>query len=371
MDSEEKSFMKHIRLNSKIVILAMLIIMSTACGARSTETAEETAAPPVVSEEAAMEKHQRQVYAMDTVMILTAYGENAEAALDAAEARILELEADLDPETATGSVYALNAGAGGQVVVSEDCMDIMLTTMSVWASSGGALDPGMYPISRAWGFIGGDYRVPSSTELNGFLSMKNTGGILLDEAACAATIPAGMEVSFGAVGKGYTAQAVCDLMEEMGVQSAVLSLGGNVQTLGDAKPDGSRWQVAVTNPYDTGAYVGILSVGETAAVTSGGYQRFFEQDGVTYIHILDPETGYPVDNDLLSVTVVTADGALADALSTTLFVLGKDGALDYYRTHDDFELVLITKDDHVLVTPGLRDCFTETDVETFTYEYLA
>ncbi len=317
-----------------------------------------------------MEKHQKQVYAMDTVMILTAYGENAEAALDAAAARILALEADLDPETVTGSVYELNAAAGGQVIVSRDCMNIMSTTISVWASTGGALDPGMYPISRAWGFIGGDYRVPSSTELNGLLAMKNTGGIRLDEAACAAALPAGMEVSFGAVGKGYAAQAVCDLMEEMGVQSAVLSLGGNVQTLGDTKPDGSRWQIAVTNPYDTGAYIGVLSVGETAAVTSGGYQRYFEQDGVTYIHILDPETGCPVDNDLLSVTVVTADGTLADALSTALFVLGKDGALDYYRTHEDFELVLITKDDHVIVTPGLRDNFAETEAEDFTYEYL-
>lgn len=348
----------------------LLVVMLTSCAGKTetVRTVESGQAEEIPA--AGTEKHQKQVFAMDTVMLLTAYGENAEEALDAAEERILELEADFDPSSASGSVYALNAGAGGQVPVSEDCMNVMLTTMSVWSSSGGALDPGMYPISRAWGFIGGDYRVVPDDELNGLLALKNTGGIRLDETSCSASIPTGTEVSFGAVGKGYTAQAVCDLLEELGVQSAVLSLGGNVQTLGETKPDGAQWQIAVTDPYDTGEYAGILSVGETAAVTSGGYQRFFEQDGVTYIHILDPSTGRPVDNNLLSVTVVTEDGTLADALSTALFVLGEDGALAYYREHGGFELVLITKDNRVLVSSGLRDAFEETEPEVFDYEYL-
>ena len=366
--------MKRTKTSCKIGLILLATIMLTSCGRAETPVpaaVEVTAGEEVVAtpDLTAMEKHQKQVFAMDTVMILTAYGPNAEAALDAAEARILELEADLDPENASGSVHALNAGAGGQVVVSEDCYSVMSTAMEVWMHSGGALDPGMYPLSKAWGFIGGDYRVPSQTEINALLSAKNTGGILLDAAACAATVPAGMEVSFGAVAKGYTAQAVCDLMEDLGVESAILSLGGNVQSLGGAKPDGNPWQVAVTDPYDTGAYVGYLSVGQAAVVTSGGYQRFFEQNGVRYIHILDPATGYPVDNDLLSVTVVTDDGAMADALSTTLFVLGKDAALEFCREQDDFELVLITTDDHVIVTSGLAGVFTEA-AAGYVYDYL-
>lgn len=363
--------MRNIRTSCKLAAALLVVVMLTGCAGTAAQPAEEEPTETAVQiDPAATEKHQKQVFAMDTVMLLTAYGPEAEAALDAAEERIYALEADLDPETETGSVYALNAGAGGQVVVSEDCYNVMSTSMDVWALSGGALDPGMYPISKAWGFIGGDYRVPTAEELNGLLSLKNTGAIRMDDAACAATIPAGMEVSFGAVGKGYTAQAVCDLLAESGVQSAILSLGGNVQTLGQTKPDGTQWQVAVTDPHDTGAYAGILSVGQTAAVTSGGYQRYFEQDGATYIHIIDPATGYPVDNDLLSVTVVTPDGAMADALSTAMFVLGKDGALAYYREQGGIELVLITKDDHVLVTPGLADCFAETEPEIYTYEYV-
>jgi len=305
---------------------------------------------------------------MDTAMILTAYGDNARGALDAAEERILALEADLDPASPDGSVHALNAGAGTTVPVSEDCYNIMLTSMDVWAASGGALDPGIYPLSRAWGFIGGDYRVPPREELDALLAAKDTGGILLDGDACAARIPAGMEVSFGAVAKGYTAQAVCDLLAEHGVTSAVLSLGGNVQTLGESKPDGTSWQVAVTDPRDTGAYAGLLETGQTAVVTSGGYQRFFQRDGVIYIHILDPVAGCPVENGLLSVTVVTEDGALADALSTALFVMGEERALAYAREHEEIELVLITEDDRVIVTTGLRDSFRET-TEAYRYEY--
>ncbi len=356
--------MKRIKTSCKLLLAALIIIMSTSC-ARLTSAAEPTPDP------AAGEKHQRQVYAMDTVMILTVYGSNAEAALDAAEARILELEADLDPESETGSVHALNAGAGRMVELSEDAYNVMSTAMDYWNRSGGALDPGLYPLSKAWGFIGGNYRVPHATEIDELLAAKATGGIGMDDETRSAFIPRGMEVAFGAVAKGYTAQAVCDLWADMGVSSAILSLGGNVQTLGETKPDGSAWQVAVTDPRDTGSYVGVLSVGQAAVVTSGGYQRFFMDGDTTYIHILDPVTGYPVtgEGDLLSVTVVTDDGAKADALSTTLYVLGKDAALSFYREQGDFEMVLVTGGNHVIVTPGLADAFSG-EVGFYDYEYL-
>jgi thiamine biosynthesis lipoprotein len=342
-----------------VCLAAMLL---TGCG--------KSAAGDTTAETASGEKYQRQVYAMDTIMMLTAYGSQAESALAEAEQEIYTLEDDLDPENPDGSVYALNANTGSQVVVTPDCYSVMETTMHYYYLSGGALDPGLYPIIKAWGFTTETYRVPTQTELNSLLSAKLTGSIALDESVCAATIPVGMEVSFGAVGKGYTAQKVMDLLAEDGVESAILSLGGNVQTLGDTKPDGSQWQVAVTDPNDTGSYVGILSLGQAAVVTSGGYQRYFEQDGVTYIHIIDPATGYPVDNDLLSVTVVTDDGAKADALSTTLFVMGKEKALAFQQEQGDFELVLITTDNQVIVTAGLVDCFAERG-EGYTYEYLS
>ncbi len=312
------------------------------------------------------EKHEKQLFAMDTVMLLTAYGDQADAALDAAAEVINALAADLDPEKEGGSLRALNMGAGGPVAVSADCAAVLGTALDVWRETGGALDPALYPVIKAWGFTTGEYRVPDEAELAGLLAAKDTGAIAIDGSAV--TVPAGMELSLGAVAKGYAAQKAAEAMAAAGADKAILSLGGNVQTLGDTRPDGERWQVAVTDPKDTGAYVGTLSVGQTAVVTSGGYQRYFEQDGETYIHILDPATGQPVDNDLLSVTVVTPDGARADGLSTALFVLGSEKALDYAAAHEDVDLVLITKDDRVLVTAGLKAGFTEAGKD-YTYEY--
>ncbi len=314
------------------------------------------------------EKKEKQLFAMDTVMLLTAYGEKADAGLAAAADVINALAADLDPEKEGGSVYAANAGAGSAVAVSEDLLAVLAAAEDVSRDTGGALDVGLYPVIRAWGFTTGQYRVPEAAELAGLLAEKDTEGILADAGAGTVTIPAGTAISLGAVAKGYAAQRAVEAMARAGVEKAILSLGGNVQTLGDTRPDGEPWQVAVTDPNDTGSYVGTLRVGQTAVVTSGGYQRYFEQDGRTYIHILDPATGMPADNDLLSVTVVTADGARADGLSTALFVLGSEGALRYAAGHGDVELVLVTKDSRVIVTAGLAEGFTEAG-EGYTYEY--
>ena len=372
------------------IILSFCLLAALLCGcaeqaapageteAQSTEQAdeavlsdaEEESEPEVTTDPNAGDKYEIQVSAMDTMMILTAYGSNAEAALDEAEQLIYDLEADLDPETEGGSIYAANAGAGLPVVISRDAMSILETALFYYEDTGGAIDPGLYPIINAWGFTTKDYRVPSRDELDTLLAQKDTAGIVTDEVNCTVTLPADTQISLGSVAKGYTAQCVVDLLAERGVTSAVLSLGGNVQTLGDEKPNGSQWQVAIMNPHDTGSYVGILSLGQKAVVTSGGYQRYFEQDGVTYIHIIDPSDGVPVSNDLLSVTVVTDDGTVADALSTATFVMGKQGALDYYEQHSDYiDLVLITTDDEVIVTPGLVDCFTESD-SSYTFTYL-
>lgn len=148
----------------------------------------------------------------------------------------------------------------------------------------------------------------------------------------------------------------------------MLDLGGNVTVIG-AKEDGSPWRVAVKDPRDTGSYLCVLALTDVTLSTSGGYERYFEEDGVRYHHIIDPETGYPADSGLLSVTVVSADHLLADALSTALFVAGPEEALDFWRSRDDFELVLCTGQGELLVTEGLEDVFTFAGADRgYTYE---
>ena len=163
-----------------------------------------------------------------------------------------------------------------------------------------------------------------------------------------------------------------------GVESGKISLGGNVFVLG-TKPDGSDWRVGIKDPQNEEALAVILPLRDAYAITSGGYERYFEENGKTYHHIIDPSTGYPADSGLLSVTVVAADngpdwagagnGAMCDAFSTALFVMGEEQALDFWRNGGyDFDLVLVTEDGRVVITAGLADRFEEVKDSGYTYE---
>ena len=168
----------------------------------------------------------------------------------------------------------------------------------------------------------------------------------------------GVQIDLGGIAKGYTSSRIMDIYKEKGVTSGLVNLGGNAQVFG-TKPDGSLWRVAVQSPDSEDEYLGVLETKDKAIITSGGYERYFEKDGVTYHHIIDPSTGYPADNGLISVTIVSADGTLADGLSTSLFVMGKDKATDYWKAHsDEFDMILLTDDEKLYVSEGIKDSFT-------------
>ena len=155
-------------------------------------------------------------------------------------------------------------------------------------------------------------------------------------------------------------------MKDCGIEHAIVNLGGNVQVLG-TKTDGSDWRVAIQNPASENSYLGILSTKDKAVITSGGYERYFEQDGQVYHHIIDTQTGYPSDSDLTSVTIVYSDGTTADALSTALFAMGLDGAKELYRSGDiDFDMILFDGS-RVYVSEGIASGFsTDMNKEIIT-----
>lgn len=317
------------------------------------------------------ERHDAQIFAMDTVMSLTAYGDSGEAGLTAAEGVINALDQMLDPEREGSTVYNINHALGAGTSVTGQISEMLSVAQTVYERSGGALDLTIYPLVKAWGFIDGQYRVPSEGEITSLLTNVGFDKIRItsmsDTDTSLLVLPTGMEISFASVAKGCAAKYAIQAMAAEGVRSAVISLGGNVQTLGE-RPDGTLWNVAVQDPEDTNSYAGILSVGETAVVTSGGYQRYFvANDGTVYQHIIDPSTGYPVDSDLLSVTIVCDDGTLADALSTALYVLGEDGAIEYYEDYPGFEMILVTDDGRTLVSSGLTDAFEPSGDREVTY----
>ena len=178
------------------------------------------------------------------------------------------------------------------------------------------------------------------------------------------SMPAGTQLDLGGIGKGYASAQAKKVLQDAGVTSAIVSLGGNISALGH-KPDGSNWTVAIQDPADTSTYFGLLETADKCVITSGGYQRYFEQDGKTYWHILDPGTGYPADSGILSATVVSSDDVLSDGLSTALFVMGLDKAEALWRENSDlFDMILMTSDRKVYITSGISDDFTtELDCE--------
>ncbi len=312
-------------------------------------------------------KEQREIYAMDTVMTLTAYGSNAEAGLNAAESVILAMDVMLDPELSTSTVYAINHAKGSSVVVSAQIAKMVTTAKTVYDQSGGALDLTLYPLIKRWGFIDQKYYKPTEAEIAEDLSRLCFDKLVLTSfpasGSYSLTIPEYGQLSFGCIAKGCAAENAIDAMRQAGVKSGIVSLGGNVQTLG-VKPDGSLWKVAIQDPDDPDGYIGVINVGETAVVTSGPYQRNFVIKGVTYHHILNPATGHPSGSALRSVTIICEDGTMADALSTAMFVLGETKALNYWRQYGGFEMILVTADDRIVCTRGLLEGFTLSSADS-------
>ena len=335
-----------------ILCVAALLVL-TACGSAS-----------------AME--QKQIFAMDTVMTLTAYGKHAQDGLAAATSVINSMEALLDPELPTSTTYAINHANGGNVSISGQVNKMLSTAYTVYKQSGGALDLTIYPVIQRWGFDSGRYYVPTEEELWADLGRKGFDQMVLtsfpSSGSYAVSFPARTEITFGAVAKGCAADNAINAMRNAGVTSGIVSLGGNVQTLGQ-KPDGSNWTIAVQDPNNTSSYVGVVSVGQTAVVTSGTYQRFFVQNGKTYHHLINPETGRPMNNTLKSVTILCEDGTLADCLSTAMFVLGQSKAINYWRVYGGFDMILINNEDEVICTKGLIEKFTLSN-SSYTLRYV-
>lgn len=343
------------------LLLTIFALSLTACG--------ETAA----------ESETRTVYAMDTVMNLTVYGENAAAALESAEKELHTLDEAVLSRTAEGSeLYALNTSNGETVEYgADDILPALIeTALTISDATDGAFDPTLAPVLDTWGFTKDEHRVPSADELKELLSHTGCGKVALEKTADGWTVTLldGAQLDLGGIAKGYAADLLRAQLEKEGVTSATLDLGGDVFVMG-RKTDGSDWRIAVKDPADTESYLGVVSAADKFIVTSGVYERYFEENGVRYHHILDPKTGCPAESGLVSVTVLCENGAWADALSTACFVLGPDGALalrdDLADQGADFELILVTDDGRVLYTDGLTDAFTPNDESGYTYEALA
>ena len=209
-----------------------------------------------------------------------------------------------------------------------------------------------------WGFPTQKYRVPSDREIQKLLKNVNSQKIKINKKTNVVTLEKNMKIDLGGIAKGYTSQRIAKIYKKDGVKSGVISLGGNVQAIG-TKTDGSRWKVGVQSPDDTESMIGAYEAADEAVITSGAYERYFEKDGKTYHHIIDPATGKPSEKDLKSVTIISKNGTLSDTLSTTLFVMGKDKAISYWKKHSsEFNIILVDENNKIYISQGIKDYFS-------------
>lgn len=306
------------------------------------------------------EAYSQSFFAMDTYMTFTVYDDNAEearAALRQAQGELEALEALWSVTEQGSDIYAVNHSGGQTVTVDDQTAGLLSFALQMARKTGGALEPTLYPVLTAWGFTTDENRIPSADEISALL--EKTGYDRVVTAGNRVTLPDGMMLDLGAVGKGYAGDLAGQCLKEQGIDSALLDIGGNIQAVG-TKPDGSDWKLGLRSPFGEGIF-GTLRISDQAVVTSGNYERYFiGEDGVRYGHIVDPETGYPVDNGLASVTVIADEGKLCDALSTALFVMGPEDAVEYWKKHQEgqpFDMIFVTEDREVYVTEQIKDRF--------------
>lgn len=298
----------------------------------------------------------RDIFAMDTYMTITAYGDSAGEAVEEAIKEIQNIENRVSTEKEESEIFQANEK--GTVRLSKDTAAMIQEALFLCESTGGCFDISIYPLMKAWGFTTQKYRIPKEEEIKGVLKNVGPEKIQYHQDSMELTLLDGAQIDLGGIGKGYTSGRIMEIFRQHGVGSGLVSLGGNVQMLG-TKPDGTDWRIAIENPKKDGSYVGIIETRDKAIITSGSYERFFEKEGTLWHHILNPKTGYPARSGLSSVSIVSDNGMLADGLSTALFVMGKEKALSYWREHSsEFDVVLVEEDGSITISEGLKDIFT-------------
>jgi len=341
-----------------IVIIAILLlaIFVTGCTSKNSDLGS-TPNSPVKSEPIS-----RTEFLMDTVMTIKIYDKPDNKILDKVFSRLEEIESRMSATIETSDITKINKNAGVKpVTVNPDTYFVIKGAKYYAEISSGAYDPTIGPLVELWNIKSGeterDY-IPSSQDIQSKKSLVDYNDLELLDKNQVFLKKENMEINLGGIVKGYAADEVRRILIENGVQAAIIDLGGNIFAHGE-KAENLSWKIGIQNPLEhTGNYLGILEVKDQSIVTSGDYERFFEYNGKKYHHILDAKTGYPAENEITGVSIISDASIDGDALSTTLFVLGLDKGMELVNSLDGVEAIFITKDKSIYLTTNLKDKFS-------------
>lgn len=357
--------MKH----NKLVTLGLTLWLSTAllagCGTNpglskaSGESSDTTA-----NTHETMKPMGETFFIFDTVVNVKIYDDRATRQhFNEIEALLNDIDSKISRTLESSEIYQVNSHSGkSPVKVSKETFELVEKALDYAKRTDGRFNPAIGNLVSLWNIGHEGAKVPDADLIEAAKGLsdyhliemnKDTHEIFLQKE--------GMAIDLGSIGKGYAADAIYAYLEAQDFSSAIIDLGGNIYAMGN-KPGGKLWNIGIQDPgKERGNSIGTIQVADKTIVTSGIYERFFIEDGKLYQHILDPGTGYPVENGISSVTVVTKHSTDADALSTTLFVLGIEDGLKFIEDTPDTEALFISKEKKLYATSGFKDMLNKTN----------
>jgi len=321
-----------------------------------------------INNSASNQLYDQSFIAMDTSMQLKAYGPNAKNAVDESIKRLNALDDMASPTIKTSDVSKINNAAGkGFVKVNPEIIKMIVVSQKYSKISNGVWDITVGPLVNLWGIGTDKAKKPSDTMIKTKLPLIGYNKIKIDEKNSSIMLmQPGMAIDLGGIAKGFAADEVLKIYKKYKIQSGLINLGASSIYGVGKNGDGNPWSVGVKHPRsdESDNYLGIIKIIDEGISTSGDYQRYFIQDGKRYHHILNPATGYPVDNGVMSVTVIVDgsvpnNGMLADILSLTVFELGPEKGIKFINSIPKVSCEVTTTDFKIYTSSSFKDKFSD------------
>lgn len=361
----------------RTLVLALLIVVAVAAGIWMLNNGKKDGASNAaegngskIVEENGTKSLAQTFYIYDTVVNIKIYGDHvAQKNMDDIQRMLERMDMEFSRTKEDGEIYAVNQAAGKEAVkVSDETLDIVKESVKYAAEMDGLFDPTIGPLVDLWNIGSGGTTVPDKAAIDKARKLTNYKDVIIDDNAKTVKLAKeGMVLDMGGIGKGYAADRIADYLKEQGLNSAMINLGGSSIIALGAKPGGSKWNIGLQDPDQSrGTQLGTIKIEDEVIDASGVYERFFMQDGVRYHHILDPRTGFPSQNGLKSITIMSPNAMDADALSTGVFLMGLEEGMKYLEAlPENVEAFFITDDNKIYATSGIKGRLNLTDT-TYT-----